>query len=61
MSYLAELRAALIVPDKALFAEFSTRATEHHADLAITASIAFYLSNNAPMAFVEAPLAGYWG
>ena len=34
------------------------QATEHHADLAIAAAIALYLSNNTPLAFAEAPIAG---
>ncbi len=37
------------------------RATEHHADLAIAAAIALYLSNFGAGFTGEAPVAGYWG
>lgn len=40
----------------------ATRSSETgHADLAVAAAIAFYLSDNAPRAFSEAQIAGYWG
>lgn len=39
----------------------SRSASAGHADLAIAAALALYHSNNAPQAFVEVPISGYWG
>ena len=58
---MAELESFEVKTTAAGNTILDSRATEHHADLAIAASIAFYLSNNAPMSFDEVPLAGYWG
>lgn len=37
------------------------RATEHHADLAVAAAIALYLSNVGAGFTGEAAVSGYWG
>lgn len=36
------------------------RSTEHHADLAVAAAIALYLSNNAPQGIEVGTLVGFY-
>ena len=58
---MAELESFEVKTTAAGNTILDSRATEHHADLAIAAAIALYSSNVGAGFTGEAAVAGYWG
>lgn len=59
-SFMRELESFEVKMTTAGNTVLDARATEHQADLAMAAAIAFYLSNNAPQSIEVGTLAGFY-